>query len=260
MTGKPMTIRKSDRKSGTFPDFPPRDDMQNWLYLYRQSVVTALNIHFGGAEGVTVACEVPLGPSVSRGNIRIPDLMVVFGADTELVIAERGYSIESQGRPPEFVLEVASPTTGVVDYTAKRRDYERFGVGEYWRFDPSGGDYHDAALAGDLLVDGRYEPIDVECVDADRCRGYSAALGLYLCWEDGLLRFYDGAAGEYIGTHEDAVARADEAEAMAEVEAAARRRAEERAEVEAAARRRVEARADAADARAAAEVAARQRA
>ena len=36
------------------------------------------------------------------------------------------------------------------------KDYGRFGVGEYWRFDPSGGEYHDAALAGDRLVDGRY--------------------------------------------------------------------------------------------------------
>ena len=51
------------------------------------------------------------------------------------------------------MLEVASPSTGRVDYTDKRRDYERFGILEYWRFDPSGGEYHDAALAGDRLVE-----------------------------------------------------------------------------------------------------------
>ena len=59
------------------------------------------------------------------------------------------------------MLEVASVTTGRNDYTRKRDDYAAFGVPEYWRFDPSGGEYHDAPLAGDHLVDGVYHPIEV---------------------------------------------------------------------------------------------------
>ena len=31
-------------------------------------------------------------------------------------------------------------------------------------------------------------------------RGYSAVLGLYLCWEEGRLRFYDPVAGRYLPT------------------------------------------------------------
>ena len=58
---------------------------------------------------------------------------------------------------------------------------------EYWRFDPSGGDYHDVALAGHRLVDGVYEPIAVEMLEVGSNRGYSDALGLYVCWEDGRL-------------------------------------------------------------------------
>ena len=75
------------------------------------------------------------------------------------------------------MLEVASRTTGFVDYTAKRVDYARYGVGEYWRFDPTRGEYHDDALAGDRLVGGRYEPIAIVWTDAEHGSGYSEALG-----------------------------------------------------------------------------------
>ena len=227
MTGKPITLTRTSGKSGTFPDFPPRDDMQNYLYLYQPALASALNIHFSDTEGVTVMCETPVGPSVNiRGDIRIPDLQVTFDSDTELVVAQRGHSIESHGKPPDFVLEVASVSTGVIDYTAKRSDYERYGVKEYWRFDPTGGDYHDAALAGDRLVDGRYERIEIERPDNGGYRGYSEVLGLHLCWEEGILRFYDPDAGRYLRTHAEDVARADEAEARANEEAARANEAE----------------------------------
>ena len=90
---------------------------------------------------------------------------------------QRGYAIDRQGKAPDFVLEVASPTTGRVDYTDKRADYERFGVGEYWRFDPSGGEYHDAALAGDRLVSGVYEPIEIEVLGEGHLRGVQRGAG-----------------------------------------------------------------------------------
>ena len=59
------------------------------------------------------------------------------------------------------MLEVASENTGQDDYTEKRDAYAAFGVPEYWRFDPSGGEYHDSPLAGDKLVDGVYQPIEI---------------------------------------------------------------------------------------------------
>ena len=137
------------------------------------------------------------------------------------------------GKPPDFVLEVASKTTGKIDYTDKRVDYERYGVAEYCRFDSTGGEYHDASLAGDRLVYGRYEPIEIERVGELRLRGYSEALGLYICWELGELRFYDPGAGAYLRTHYDeafarqaASARAEQEAARADREAAARIRAE----------------------------------
>ena len=154
--------------------------------------------------------------------------MMVREGDRELMEQQRGYAIDRQGKAPDFVLEVASPATGKVDYSDKRRNYERFGVGEYWRFDPSGGEYHDAALAGDLLVDGRYEPIEIKDLGEGRLRGYSDALGLYVCWEDGMLRFFDTLTESYLRSHEEDVGRAAE-ERTARMVAQARAREEEAA-------------------------------
>ena len=272
MTSKTTSLTKGAGKPERFPDYPPREDMQNWLYLYETSVLTSLAIHFADAPNVTVASEVPVGPSLPvRDDARIPDLLLVRDGDRALMEEQRGYAIDRQGKAPDFVLEVASPTTGRADYTDKRLDYERFGVLEYWRFDPSGGEYHDAALAEDRLVDGVYEPIVIDEIGEGRLRGYSEALGLYVCWEDGRLRFFDPRTEGYLRSHDEAEARAEEervsrmeaqaragtaearagtAQARAEEEQAARMAAQARAEEERAGRLAAQARAGTAEARA----------
>ena len=237
MTSKTTVIAQAKEDLERFPDYPPRDDMQNWLYLYETSIVTSLAIHFADEPDVTVASEVPIGPGLPvRDDVRIPDLMVMRGGGRDLMEEQRGYAIDRQASAPDFVLEVASPTTGRTDYTDKRLDYERFGVREYWRFDSSGGEYHDAALAGDRLVEGVYQPIDIEELGEGRLRGYSEALGLYVCWEEGMLRFFNPGTDSYLRTHEESETRAETAEALAGA-------AEARAQEEAAARRSAEARA-----------------
>ena len=245
MTSKATSLTQEKGKLERFPDYPPRDDMQNWLYLYETSILTSLAIHFADEPNVMVASEVPVGPGLPvRDDARIPDLLLVRDGDRALMEEQRGYAIDRQGKAPDFVLEVASPTTGRADYTDKRTDYERFGVSEYWRFDPSGGEYHDAALAGDLLVEGKYEPIAIETLQEGMLRGYSDALGLYVCWENGLLRFFDPGTESYLRSH-------DEAEARAEVERAGRVATQARAEEEHAGRLAAQARAAAAEAHAA---------
>ena len=226
MTSKTTALTQVREDLERFPDFPPRDDMQNWFYLHESAVGSALAIHLPNA---IVVSEVPVTPSQPRGDdVRIPDLLVSFDSDLALLRGQNGYVIDSQGKAPDFVLEVASRSTGEVDYTDKRRDYERFGIGEYWRFDPSGGEYHDAALAGDLLVDGVYEPIAIEDLGEGRLRGYSDVLGLYVCWEDGMLRFFDPGTESYLDTHEEERAARMAAQARAREEEAARLAAEAR--------------------------------
>ena len=104
---------------------------------------------------------------------------------------------------------MASRTTGKTDYANKRLDYARYGIAEYWRFDPSGREYHDVALAEDHLVNGEYEPIEVEWLDERRCRGYSDVLRLYVYWEDGELRWFDPVTETYLRTFTEEIARAD---------------------------------------------------
>ena len=168
-----------------------------------------------------------------------PDCVVAFGVRPEAIIDRNGYVISEVGKPPELALEVGSRRTGYRDYGIKRVRYAEYGVGEYWRFDPSGGKYHDAAMAGDLLVDGRYEPFLIHRDPDGLLWGYSPVLGLELCWDEGELRFRDPRTKLFLPTLEeerrmrleaegrvtgaetraaDAEARAADAEARAEVE------------------------------------------
>ncbi len=229
MTSKPFVSGTASDTSERFPDFPPREDMQNPIHLGQPAIIAALDFHFRDSETTLVLGEVPVAMNVeqTRAGVRIPDLILAFDVDVPGIIERNGYAINLVGKPPDFVLEVASPTTGRRDYTEKRQDYERFRIPEYWRFDGTGGDYHDAPLAGDRLADGRYQPIEVEWSSQDTGRGYSEVLGLYLCWEEGRLRFYDPKADRYLLTYHETVERAELEAQRAELEA---QRAEQAAE------------------------------
>ena len=242
-----------------FPEFPPRYDMQNIDILHEIGYVATLKRHFGMRDTTLVYGELPIGTALSiRLGLRIPDLIIAFDCDPQRAIERQGYDIDEQGKPPDFVMEIASKTTGRVDYTEKRVDYERYGIPEYWRFDATGDDYHDAALAGDRLMDGRYEPIDIERDGDSYYWGYSDTLGLYVCWDAGKLRWYDPRTDSYLLTSDEEADRADRAEESAAREAAARQLADERAASEAAERRRESAARQLADERAEREAIARQ--
>ncbi len=215
---------QQDEYLAVFPEYPPRGDMNNPIFLHEPSHMRSLAIHFGNYESTFVLSEVPISPyaTIRREN-RKPDLIVTFDCDRDLLIRQKGYSILAQGKPPDFVLEVASESTGVVDYTDKRRDYAACGIPEYWRFDPSGGFFHEAALAGDRLVEGEYEPIEIQVVGDRTYRGYSEVLGLWVYWDERQLRWFDPKSERFLRTHDEEYARA-------ELEAYERQRAELRAE------------------------------
>ena len=204
MTGKLVRQKTSAGTKDKFPEFPPRGDMQNFFHLNRPGHPGSLDRRFGLSNSTVVLCEAPLrwNPSQRQGH-RIPDLLIAFNADRSVAVEQMGYSIRDQGKPPDFVLEVASPTTGKEDYTDKRADYAAFGVPEYWRFDSSGGRHHEAPLAGDRLVDGAYRPIEIVRTDETRLWGHSDVLNLYLCWEDGQLRWWDPVTQRYLETQDE---------------------------------------------------------
>ena len=149
-----------------------------------------------------------------REGVRIPDLLIAFGVDRAGIIEQWGYAIDREGTPPDFVIEVASASTSVTDYTentatTSATEYRILAIRSV-----GGGRYHDTALAGSRLIDGSYHPHRGGMDGRDLCRGYSEALGLYVCWEDGQLLWYDPQSGEYLRTlDEETIARRAEAAA-----------------------------------------------
>ena len=118
-----------------FPDFPPRDDMQNVIHLHIGGHLTMLIRHFGNRDNTLVLAEMPVYWRPSR-NARIPDLLVAFNINPAAAIDRNGYAIEEHGKPPDFVLEVASDSTARNDYTVKREDYAAFGISRILAFRP----------------------------------------------------------------------------------------------------------------------------
>ena len=178
------------------PDPPRKNDMLQTLNFEKPAVMNTVDRYYDAlrqeiqvlvaGNGYLCAArrDLPYAP--------YPDMLIAFGVDAAAIAATNGYVIDEVGKPPDFVLEVASASTGRRDYTVKRIRYARLGVLEYWRFDHTGGRFHNAPLAGDRLVNGAYEPIATETDEQGRIWGYSAALGLWLCWDAGRLRFHDG--------------------------------------------------------------------
>ena len=184
------------------PDPPREPDM-----VQRKSLSTldgTLGPHFAAFDDVLLTGEIYVRIDEEDARELAPDFIFARGvSDPERVIRRNGYVISEVGKPPDLVLEVGSRSTGRRDYTVKREGYAALGVGEYWRFDPSGGDYHDVPLAGDTLVDGEYIPVEIVSDSDERHWGYSEVLELELWWEEGTLRFRDPASGQFLLTPEE---------------------------------------------------------
>ena len=223
------------------PDPPREPDM-----VQRKSLSTmdgTLGPHFAAFDDVLITGEIYVRTDEEDTREFAPDFIFARQVrDPERVIRRNGYVISEVGKPPDLVLEVGSRNTGRRDFTVKREGYAALGIGEYWRFDPSGGEYHDVPLAGDTLVDGEYVSVEIVAESDGRHWGYSETLELELWWEEGKLRFRDPESGEFLLTPVELAAdrlavyeRADVAELRADV-------AELRAEEERAAREVAEAR------------------
>ena len=242
-----MTTAK-DKPTFRLPDRPERepDDMTSYRQLTAPSIVEPLRHYLGNLETTLMTGDHYLCRTIAPNlaGSRYPDLLIAFNADLEAYQRSNGYIIAEQGKPPDFVLEIASHSTGSEDVGDKRDDYADFGIPEYWRFDETAnGSWHGARLAGDRLVNGEYQPIAIERMPGGILQGYSPILNLLLRWESGELRWHDPVTGEHIATFATERRRADR-------ERDARLRAEVRAEQSDARAERAEVRAEQSDARA----------
>ena len=237
-----MTLRPAVQAPDTasfirLPDPPPPADMNNYLYLSGPGYGSALAVQLGNQDTTVIVSEAYIAPLPTRRRrgLLLPDLMIAFDANPQDVIARNGYIIQEQGKPPDFVLEIGSPSTLRRDHTTKRNGYEVLGVTEYWRFNPATGRSQWPRLAGDRLENGSYQPIAVRELAPGHYHGYSAVLGLELCWHEGKLFWYDPVEQRYLPSFEeerDARLSADAGRTVAELERDeerdARRAAEER--------------------------------
>lgn len=219
----------TDRSRGEpIPDPPREHDMRQPEAIHHS--YGALRPHFPGDTLVSGGGFL-IFDAGDQGEF-YPDIVVAKDVrDPKAVMWRNGYVVNEVGKLPDFVMEVASHSTGRRDYTVKREGYARYGVGEYWRFDPSGGEWHDAPLAGDVLVDGKYVPVEIVSEADGSHWGYSEALGLELWWvkgesgwEGGDLRFRDPVSGDFLPTHEETRAEAEAQRERAEAAEAELRR------------------------------------
>ncbi len=223
-TTRPANAPEPPAKRFRLPDIPERhpDDMTSVDNLHRHGAIPNIAQYLGNPDTTIVSAEhyVVPGPAYVANESRYPDLLVAFDADPDAYAASNGYIVSEQGKPPDFVLEVASRHTAEDDLGAKKDYYERLGVAEYWLFD-SEARFYGFTLQGYRLVDREYEQIEVSETVPGVFQGYSAKLNLLLMAGNRYLGWHDPATGSHVPTLLTEMARA-------EAERAARIRAETR--------------------------------
>ena len=161
------------------------------------------------------------------GTHLAPDVVLAF----DVPAPERwrsSYRVWDEGKPPDWVLEIASEGTVGRDKGVKKDDYAKMGVREYWLFDAQGTvfDAGEPRLQGYALAGDQYQPLpgrQEKGMDVIK----SCVLDLTLLVEDNLIRFRDPVTGARLR-------RPREVESARREEAAAREAAEARvAELEA---------------------------
>ncbi len=181
------------------PDAVPPDDLmqQNPDIHYVLQILD--DVAVGDRPDVFMDTNSIIYYDPTNHNRRVqPDVYIAFGVDAEAIRQRNGYVPWEVGKPPDFVLEVASETTAGNDTGFKRELYARIGVLEYWRFDRTGGALYGAGLAGDYLENGVFRPATIN-TDADGVEwGYSRLLHLNLRWRAGSLELQDPDTGEVL--------------------------------------------------------------
>ena len=187
-------------------------------------LITMLKVFFMLRDDVVVGEDMFI--YYVEGNPRLtvaPDCFVLIGVGEESFLRNNTYLLWDVGKAPDFVLEIGSPSTWRQDLGPKRDLYARLGVGEYWMFDPSGGDHYGFALRGETLVDEEYRLLDMREEADGGVWGFSPTLNLEFHWIDGSLRLYDPVGERWLET-------VGELEAARQAELDARIAAEARAE------------------------------
>ena len=234
-------------KVRTLPDIfyeepePVEDGMQQDLPIRR--IAHLLDERYEDRPDVFISGQIFVSYDITNGNRRVePDLFIAFDVDSAGIRANLpNFWIWEIGKAPDFVMEVASPSTAANDLGWKRDLYQRLEIQEFWRFDPTGGELYGKPITGERLVAGQYQEYELQYGDDGSVRGHSELLGVVFHWNGDEFDALDPATGLTIDKRTAAETRADAAETRAIV-------AEAELNLEQTARSQAENRADAAEA------------
>ena len=174
--------------------------------------IQMLEHHFREANNIYVSGNLLI--YYEEGNPRkstVPDVFVVFGVGKK---PRRTYLTWEEGNTPDFVLEVASPSTYQHDFGSKKELYASvLAVKEYYIYDPYGD--ITPSFVGYRLVNGEYQ--EIALVDG---RLPSTVLDLELIEHEGDLRLYNPATQRWLQPPEERAEQveAELAKALAELE------------------------------------------
>ena len=213
--------------SAPTPFYPSSDDKPmaetDWHRKLLMALIQIIEHHFRDHDDVYVSGDLLIYYKMGDNTKSVaPDVFVVQGVAKK----QRGtYLTWEEAHTPDFVLELASPSTFRYDLTGKKDLYESvLKVKEYYIYDP----LHQIQphFIGFRLIDGVYE--EIAFVNE---RLPSSVLNLELGEHDGTLGVYDPTTDQWLAPPEEraeqAEERAEQAEERAEQEALARQRAED---------------------------------
>ncbi|MBS1225004.1 MAG: hypothetical protein H6R24_1682 [Proteobacteria bacterium] len=151
-TVKPLPASSAEM---VYPDSdgqPMADNTRQFRYIV--TIQGGLAALFADRPDVFVAGDLLWYPVEGNNQIRAaPDAMVVFGRPP----GDRGsyQQWKEGGLAPQVVFEVLSPGNTVAEMTRKFRFYERYGVEEYYVYDPDRGSLDGWVRRGEYLEDVR---------------------------------------------------------------------------------------------------------
>ena len=227
-----LALHEEDLPETDDRPMPDSDQQARWIL----HTFAALLHRYADRDDVAVSADIfmyhlPLdgqAPRKDRAGRLIyprvaPDVLVSFGVPKR---DRSSYVVADEGKPPDFVLEVASTSTWRRDYGEKRKAYEALGVREYFVYDAR----PEAAerLAGFRLRRGVYEQLAGSPIRRGGPPGLrSEVLDLRAHLDaQGGLRWYDPQTGEDLRTLTEAEREREAAVRKSHAEAAARRQAE----------------------------------
>lgn len=215
-TAKPKA--RADAKGWTpYPDLPlePRDMQQKPASHYLEDMLRHIltpGDDYYRHPSILLGDQIPIyygepRPGGGPPPHVIPDCVVALNVDARAIWERVGYDPIQNRKPPDVVIEVASHSTYRNDNTGKREIYRQIGVPEYWRFDPTGGDFYGRPIIGEQLVNDQYEPLPLIRY-ADGSEGStSPILNLNFRWRDERFHVHHPATGERYEHPSEGIAR-----------------------------------------------------